>query len=142
VLEEGAACVHLHGKGRKLRSVPLWRSTVKAVRAWLKLNPQFVAVSALLPNRDDHELSRSPDTATVEDLRRYQLHLVDHGISPISLNAAITGLKFFYEITLEHAELMARMQPVRIPRRHRTTLNKGLNRSRGSWHSDPASEGG
>jgi site-specific recombinase XerD len=49
-------------------------------------------------------------------LRRYQLHLVDHGISPISLNAAITGLKFFYEITLEHAELMARMQPVRIPR--------------------------
>ena len=27
-------------------------------------------------------LGRSPDTATVEDLRRYQLHLVDHGISP------------------------------------------------------------
>ena len=32
-------------------------------------------------------LGRSPDTATVEDLRRYQLHLVDHGISPMSLNA-------------------------------------------------------
>ena len=42
-------------------------------------------------------LGRSPDTASVEDLRRYQLHLVDHGISPISLNAAITGLKFFFE---------------------------------------------
>ena len=42
-------------------------------------------------------LGRSPDTATVEDLRRYQLHLVDHGTSPISLNAAITGLKFFYD---------------------------------------------
>ena len=40
-------------------------------------------------------LRRSPDTATVEDLRRYQLHLVDHGTSPVSLNAAITGLKFF-----------------------------------------------
>ena len=36
VLDEGAACVHLHGKGRKQRSVPLWRSTVKAVRAWLQ----------------------------------------------------------------------------------------------------------
>ena len=36
-------------------------------------------------------LGRSPDTASVEDLRRYQLHLVDNGISPISLNAAITG---------------------------------------------------
>jgi len=59
VLEEGAACVHLHGKGRKLRSVPLWRSTVKAVRAWLKLNPQFDAGSALLPNRAGQEMSRS-----------------------------------------------------------------------------------
>ena len=39
-------------------------------------------------------LGRSPDTATVEDLRRYQLHLVDHGTSPVSLNAAITGLQF------------------------------------------------
>jgi site-specific recombinase XerD len=61
-------------------------------------------------------LGRPPDTATVEDLRRYQLHLVDHGISPVSLNAAITGLKFFFEITLNQPELMARMQPVRVPR--------------------------
>jgi integrase/recombinase XerD len=69
-------------------------------------------------------LGRAPETATVEDLRRYQLHLVDHGISPISLNAAITGLKFFYGVTLEHAELMARMQPVRIPRTLPTILSR------------------
>ena len=61
-------------------------------------------------------LGRSPDTATVEDLRRYQLHLVDHGVSPISLNAAITGLKFFFEVTLGRVELMAKMQPVHVPR--------------------------
>ena len=61
-------------------------------------------------------LGRSPDTASVEDLRRYQLHLVDHGISPVSLNAAITGLKFFFEVTLDHGELMHKMQPVRVPR--------------------------
>src|SRR6516165_8043359 len=61
-------------------------------------------------------LKRSPDTATVEDLRRYQLHLVDHGVSPVSLNAAITGLKFFFEVTLGQGELMAKMQPVRVPR--------------------------
>lgn len=59
VLEEGAACVHLHGKGRKLRSVPLWRSTVKAVRAWLKLNPQFDTASALLPNREGNAMTRT-----------------------------------------------------------------------------------
>ena len=60
-------------------------------------------------------LGRSPDTASVEDLRRYQLHLVDQGISPISLNAAITGLKFFFEVTLDHGELMYKMRPVRVP---------------------------
>jgi site-specific recombinase XerD len=60
-------------------------------------------------------LGRSPDTATVEDLRRFQLHLVDHGSSPITLNATITGLKFFFEVTLDRGELMARMQPVRVP---------------------------
>src|SRR5207247_9382682 len=61
-------------------------------------------------------VGRSPDTVTVEDLRRYQLHLVDHGTSPVSLNAAITGLKFFFEVTLDQGELMAKMQPVRVPR--------------------------
>jgi site-specific recombinase XerD len=61
-------------------------------------------------------LGRSPDTATIEDLRGYQLHLVDHGTSPISLNAAITGLKFFFEVTLDQGELMAKMSPVQVPR--------------------------
>ncbi|QUN32315.1 site-specific integrase (plasmid) [Cupriavidus sp. KK10] len=61
-------------------------------------------------------LGRSPDTASTEDLRRYQLHLVDHGISPVSLNAAITGLKFFFEVTLSDANRMAKMRPVRVPR--------------------------
>ncbi|OAJ51710.1 integrase [Paraburkholderia ginsengiterrae] len=62
-------------------------------------------------------LGRSPDTATVEDLRDYQLHLVDHGTSPTSLNAAISALKFFFEVTLGQPQLMARMQPVRVPRK-------------------------
>src|SRR5580698_3503740 len=61
-------------------------------------------------------LGRSPDTATVEDLRRYQLHLVDHGVSPISLNAAITGLKFFFGTTLGQEQLMAKMRPIYLPR--------------------------
>jgi len=60
-------------------------------------------------------LGRSPDSATVEDLRRFQLHLVDYGSSPITLNATITGLKFFFDVTLDRGEVMARMQPVRVP---------------------------
>lgn len=54
-----AACVHLHGKGRKQRSVPLWRSTVKVIRAWLRLNPHLGPASALLPNRAGQAMTRS-----------------------------------------------------------------------------------
>ena len=61
-------------------------------------------------------LGRSPDTATIEDLRRFQLFLVDQGTSPVTLNATITGLKFFFDITLDRGELMAKMQPVYMPR--------------------------
>ena len=60
-------------------------------------------------------LGRSPDTATVEDLRRFQLHMVDRDSSPITLNATITGLKFFFGVTLDRPELMAEMQPVHVP---------------------------
>src|SRR3954451_677671 len=60
-------------------------------------------------------LRRSPDTASAEDLRRFQLHLVDHGTSPITLNATITGLKFFFDTTLDRSELMAKMSPVHVP---------------------------
>jgi len=58
VVLDGAACVHLRGKGRKQRTVPLWRSTVKEVRAWLKLNPHLGPASALLPNRNGAVMTR------------------------------------------------------------------------------------
>ena len=59
VVLEGSACVHLHGKGRKLRSIPLWKSTVVEIRAWLRLNPSLRAEAALVPNRDGQAMSRS-----------------------------------------------------------------------------------
>jgi site-specific recombinase XerD len=81
-----------------------------------KLNPKTQSAYIRAVRQFAGFLGRSPDTASVEDLRRYQLHLVDHGTSPISLNAAITGLKFFFDVTLDDGELMAKMQPVRVPR--------------------------
>ena len=69
-------------------------------------------------------LGRSPDTAAVEDLRNYQLHLVDHGISPASLNSAISGLKFFFTVTLDREEVMAKMQPVHLPRKLPVILSR------------------
>jgi integrase/recombinase XerD len=69
-------------------------------------------------------LGRSPDTATDEDLRGFQLHLVDQGTSPITLNATIVGLNFLFEVTLGHPELMAKMQSVRVPHKLPVILNK------------------
>jgi len=62
-------------------------------------------------------LGGSPDTATAEDLRRYQLHLSESDVSRISLNAAVTALRFFFEVTLGRGELMAKMSHVRVPRK-------------------------
>ena len=81
-----------------------------------KLNPKTQSQYLRAVRQFACFLGRPPDTASVEDLRRYQLHLVDHGISPASLNAAISGLHFFFDVTLDHVELMARMQPVHLPR--------------------------
>ena len=59
VILDGGACVHLHGKGRKLRSIPLWKSTVVEIRAWLRLNPTLRGEAVLLPNRDGNAMCRS-----------------------------------------------------------------------------------
>jgi site-specific recombinase XerD len=86
VVLDGAACVHLHGKGRKQRTVPLWRSTVKEVRAWLKLNPQLPATSALLPNRQGKAMTRSNVTqrlaAAVRSALKINGDLLKRRISP------------------------------------------------------------
>jgi len=60
-------------------------------------------------------LKRSPDTAEPEDLRRYQLHLAEQKVSSTTLNAIITGLKFFFEVTLDRSELMKKIRHVYEP---------------------------
>jgi len=90
-----------------------------------KLNPKTQTGYIRAVRNFTQHLGRSPDTATVEDLRNYQLHLVDTGTSPMSVNAAITGLKFFFDITLNHAELMARMQSLRVPQKLPVVLSRG-----------------
>jgi site-specific recombinase XerD len=57
VVIDGPACVHLRGKGRKQRSVPLWKTTVQEIRAWLHRNPMLSGGAALLPNRDGQAMT-------------------------------------------------------------------------------------
>jgi len=60
---------------------------------------------------------RSPDRAGPEDLRRFQLHLVEKGVSSTTLNATITALKFFYGVTLDRPSALKKMSPVRQEQR-------------------------
>jgi site-specific recombinase XerD len=89
-----------------------------------QLNPKTQSAYLRAVSNFARYLGRSPATATIEDLRDYQLHLVDSGTSPISLNAAITGLKFFFDVTLDRLELMAKMRPVRVPQKLPTVLSR------------------
>lgn len=86
VLDASAACVHLHGKGRKQRSVPLWRSTVRSLRAWLHVNPQFETTSPLLPNRNGRAMTRANVTlrltSAVQHATETQPSLAKRKISP------------------------------------------------------------
>jgi site-specific recombinase XerD len=51
--------IHLHGKGRKQRSLPLWKTTARDLRAWLHLNRHLSANSPLLPTRDGKAMTRA-----------------------------------------------------------------------------------
>jgi site-specific recombinase XerD len=69
-------------------------------------------------------LRRSPATATAEDLRRYQLHLVEQGVPVTTINPTITGLRFFFATTLGRPETMAAMRHLREPRRLPEVLSR------------------
>jgi integrase/recombinase XerD len=62
-------------------------------------------------------LGRSPDTATSEDLRLFQLHMTRNQVSAASVNCAIVALRFFFKVTLERADLVQRLTFVREPRK-------------------------
>ena len=65
-------------------------------------------------------LGRSPDTATPEELRAFQLHLTETGLQPQSINATVTALRFFFKVTLDRPETTRRLvfvyEPRKLPR--------------------------
>lgn len=62
-------------------------------------------------------LKRSPDTATAEDLRLFQLHMSESGVSNTTINATITGLRFLFETTLDDLHILRKMSSVHVPRK-------------------------
>jgi len=62
-------------------------------------------------------LRRSPDTATFEDIRRFQLHLVESGVDTPTLNHTTSALRFFFRVTLKQPTIIEHTQFIRQARR-------------------------
>jgi integrase len=62
-------------------------------------------------------LGRSPDQATAEDLRRFQLQMRVEGASATTMNAAVSAVRFFFGVTLGRGDAEVGLTTVREPRR-------------------------
>jgi integrase/recombinase XerD len=62
-------------------------------------------------------VGRSPDTATFEDVRRYQLHLASSGVGVATLNQAVSTLRFFFRVTLRRHDIIEYTHFVHEPRK-------------------------
>lgn len=58
ILVDRQTAVHLHGKGRKERDIPLWKNTARSLRGWLQ-RAQLGPESAVFPNRAGAPMTRS-----------------------------------------------------------------------------------
>jgi len=62
-------------------------------------------------------LNRSPNTATTEDIRRFQLHLAEAGVSICNRNRIMTGLRFLFRVTLRRLDLAGEIYHIREPQK-------------------------
>ena len=62
-------------------------------------------------------LKRPPDTATAEDIRRFQVQQHESGVQPPTINCSVSALRFFFTVTLDRPDLARRLTVVREPRR-------------------------
>src|SRR6266568_380751 len=64
-------------------------------------------------------LGRSPDTATFEDLRRFQLHVVASGVGAAAINRHVSALRFFFRVTLKRYAIVEHThfihEPCKLP---------------------------
>jgi integrase/recombinase XerD len=69
-------------------------------------------------------LGRSPDTATSEDLRRYQVHQSQSGVQPPTMNGTVAALRFFFKTTLDQPDMGRHLTLVRQPRKMPVVLDQ------------------
>src|SRR3979411_2763536 len=62
-------------------------------------------------------LGRSPDTATADDVRRFQLHLIESGLSICNRNRIMTGVMFLFRVTLRRHDLASEVYHLKEPQK-------------------------
>ena len=62
-------------------------------------------------------LERSPDTATPDEVRRFQLYLIESGTSICNRNRIMTGVRFLFRVTLRRHDLAAEVWHIKEPER-------------------------
>src|SRR6201993_1757451 len=62
-------------------------------------------------------VGRSPDTATLEDVRRYQLHLTASGVGVPTINQTVSTLRFFFKVTLRRHDIVEHTHFIHEPRK-------------------------
>ena len=99
------------------KSISLLRQRMTEDMTMRKLSPKTQSAYIRAVKKLTQYLHHSPDTATAEELRLFQLHLVELGTSSITLNATITGLTFFFEVTVNCPDALTGMSRVYEPRK-------------------------
>ena len=69
-------------------------------------------------------LGRSPDTAKSEDVRSFRLHQASSGAGTPKINATVTALRFFFNVTLDRPELAKHLSFIREPRKVPVVLSQ------------------
>jgi len=82
-----------------------------------KLNPHTQRSHISSCKRFAAWLKRSPDTATAEDVRRFQLHLVESRASICNRNRIMTGVRFLFRVTLRRHDLAAEIWHIKEPQK-------------------------
>src|SRR5829696_8061857 len=68
-------------------------------------------------------IGRSPETASLEDVRRFQLHLAENGAHAPVLNHTVSALRFFFRVTLRRHDIVEHTTFIREPRRQPVVLS-------------------
>jgi len=103
--------------GESNRSISPLRQRMIDDMTMRKLSPKTQTGYLRAVKRFTRFFGDSPDAADAEDLRRFQLHLVEENTSSMTINQTLVGLRFFYNKTLARPEVLAKVGLVHEPQK-------------------------